>query len=104
VNRSSIEKQLALIHKWISNLYNAKQEEYQRFNHSFNQIESHAGNSNCGVSVMVSCIYIMLDINFELRKEDMNKWRTKIAFLITRFWTDLPEIPEIEPIVIDLTL
>jgi hypothetical protein len=46
----------------------------------------------------------MLDINFELRKEDMNKWRTKIAFLITRFWTDLPEIPEIEPIVIDLTL
>jgi hypothetical protein len=96
------ERQLALIHKWILNLYNAKQNSYERFvDLIFNQIHSHDGNSNCGVSVMVSCIYIMLDMKFELRKEDMNKWRTKIAFMITRFWTNLPENVII---LIDLTI
>lgn len=60
---------------------------------------------------MVSCIYIMLDMKFELRKEDMNKWRTKIAFLITRFGTNLPEnvnisidLTENVNILIDLTI
>lgn len=87
-----MEKQLKLIHKWINNLFLKIHKEYQKFDHSMNQINSYEGNNNCGVSVMVSCIYIMLDMKFELRKEDMNEWRIKIGFLITRYGRNLPEI------------
>jgi hypothetical protein len=100
-NHVMLKKQVELIHKWISNLFFANHKEYQRFDHSMNQFKSYEGNNNCGVSVMVSCIYIMLDMKFELRIEDMNEWRMKIAFLITRFGINLPKIGT--DICIDLT-
>lgn len=90
----------AIIKKWLLDLYGSQGKELSEWIYfGVKNVDPYERNKNCGVSVMMTCSYILLGLEINFHEEDMNVWRKKIALKILKHLYP----PKSSSVIIDLT-
>jgi Ulp1 family protease len=91
----------ALMKKWLLDLYGSQGKELSEWIYfGVNQVDRRGRNNNCGVSVIITCSYILLGLEVNFHAENLNVWRKKIALKILKH---LYTAAESSSVIIDLS-
>jgi hypothetical protein len=85
-----------LIKKWLRILHQSQEKEMKDWTYVVNPNKPHEGNNNCGVSVMMACEHILLNLEINFNRRDMNDWRQKIALKILNNLTSAQTIARLQ--------